>query len=106
MSTYNRKNSIFKFLFGSLFFIEVYIVCYEQAKKSIIQPLLYKLQNEKNNFAIGTVLNEYLEFINNTDPLQAETYENSYYILSSFYRNVNNTPGNYTEATKNLIKLK
>jgi len=73
---------------------------------SFVLSLISYFQKEKNNYAIGSILSDYLQIIIDTDPLQVETFENTNQILLSYYININSPTANYAEANRNLNKLR
>lgn len=79
---------------------------YKSTQENFVISLISYFQKEKNNFTIGSIFDEYLQSLVNTDFLQAETLENTYQLLVSYYNNVNNLSPNYSEANKHLIKLR
>jgi len=79
---------------------------FKNNQENFVLSLISYFQKEKNNYTIGSIFSEYLEILINTDSFQAETLENSYHILLSYYNNINSPMPNYAEANKNLIKLR
>ncbi len=81
-------------------------VYYKKSQENFILSLISFYQKDQYNFTVGAILNEYLEYINNTLLLTEETYENSFHLINSYYSNIYSKMGNYSEAVKNLIKIR
>lgn len=79
---------------------------YKYNQECFIYSMIDYFQNEKKNFIVGKIFNEYLELVSNTNPLQAESYENCFNLLISLYRNIHPTTANFQEATRILLKLR